>query len=95
MKLSQLKNIIKESIKGLMNEQGGLGSSTHFTANIICGNGFYPLITNPHPGTATAVGPPAGPHASYSRAIGDEICFTCVPVPPVDPDRAPMGRSMG
>ena len=90
MKLSHLKNIIKEELKTLK-EQGG----TNYTAAIQCISGFYPKITNPNPSTLPPTGPPAGPHAILSKALGDDICFTCVPVPPVDPDKAPMGRPMG
>ena len=95
MKLTHLKNIIKEELKTLK-EQGG----TNYTAAIQCMPGFYVKISNPNPGVSIYTGTPnlsaAGPHAMYSKALGDDICFTCVPVPPVDHDRrAPMEPTVG
>jgi len=86
MKLPHLKNIIKEELKTLKEQQGG----SHYTATIQCMQGFYPKITNlshPTPIQTTAV-----PHATYTKALGDDICFTCVPV---RDQRAPMDPTMG
>ena len=71
MKLSHLKNIIKESIKGLMNEQSG------FQTTVKCPSGFTVKQLN---STGPQLPPGSGQNiATYTLNMGGEICYTCVP----------------
>jgi len=87
MKLSDLKNIIKESVGNLIKEQTGI------QATAMCPQGYTVKRTNPVGGTATQLSMGIS-MATYSIKPGDEICFTCVPISPRD-QRAPMGHTMG
>jgi len=70
MKLSQLKNIIKESLQGLMNEQSG------FQTTVKCPSGFTVKQLN---STGPQAAAPIGNVATYTLNMGGEICYTCVP----------------
>ena len=79
MKLSNLKNIIKETVGNLIIEQTGI------QATAMCPQGYTVKRTNPVGGVATQT-TIAMPMATYSIKPGDEICFTCVPVEDLNPD---------
>jgi len=79
MKLSQLKNIIKESLQGLMAEQNspGMKQTTHNVTsgiNLYCQTGYH--LEDGDTGLP-----------SSSRAYsGFKACFKCVKTPPSPPN---------
>ena len=67
MKKSEVKNIIRESIKELMTEQSS------FQTTIKCPSGFIVKQLN-----STGPQGPGQNIATYTLNMGDEICYTCV-----------------
>ena len=86
MKKSELRNIIKEELKNLKEQNQG------YTAQITCMPGFTPKILNPNPTSLSPTGPSAGPHATVNKLMGDEVCFVCEPLD--RGGRAPIGPTI-
>ena len=78
MKKSQLKNIIRESIKELINEQANSSNITVSPGDVVAVAAAYPIITNPQDLT---IGPYGMNESPFSHVFGGDSFFNGVFIP--------------
>lgn len=78
MKATQLKNIIRESIKELMNEQANSSNITVSPGDVVAVAAAYPIILNPQDLT---IGPYGMNESPFSHVFGGDSFFNGVFIP--------------